>query len=285
VNTSRPRVSIGFPVFNGERFLSEAISALLAQNYSDFELIISDNASTDGTQEICEDYATKDRRIRYNRNKENLGAGPNYRLVFELSSGEYFKWAAHDDLHAPEFLQRCVEMLDEDASIVLCFTKTKVIDENGTVIGVYDIEVDATSSMPDERFYNMLSTDHWCFQQFGVIRSNILAKARIAGKYYGWDRTLLAELSLFGRIFEIPEYLFFRRNHSNSSSGLFFAGRKESFMIYDPAIIYRYRFLSLRRFWEYSAAISRSPLSRIERLSCYRQLMRLAVEKSIKRFH
>ena len=109
---NKPRVSIGMPVFNGENYLAEALDSLLTQTFSDFELIISDNASTDKTEEICRAYAVRDQRIRYFRNQENLGASRNYNRVFELSSGEYFKWAAHDDLCAPEFLGRCVDVLD-----------------------------------------------------------------------------------------------------------------------------------------------------------------------------
>ena len=106
-----PRVSIGIPVYNGGRFIKEAIDSILAQTFEDFELILSDNASTDETEEICKEYATLDRRIRYYRNEENLGAAKNYNRVFELSNGEYFKWASHDDLCAPEYLERCIAAL------------------------------------------------------------------------------------------------------------------------------------------------------------------------------
>ena len=117
-----PRVSIGLPVYNGERFLARAIDSLLAQDFVDFELVISDNASTDGTGEISRDYAARDPRIRYHRNERNIGAVGNFNRTLDLASGEYFKWAAHDDWCAPQFLGRCVEVLDDDPSTVLCFT-------------------------------------------------------------------------------------------------------------------------------------------------------------------
>ncbi len=123
-----PRVSVGLPVYNGENFIKDALDSILAQTFEDFELIISDNASTDGTQQICRQYTSKDQRIRYIRNDGNIGASKNFNQVFELSSGEYFKWIAHDDLCAPEFLERCVEVLDQDPSIVLCFARPKAID-------------------------------------------------------------------------------------------------------------------------------------------------------------
>lgn len=99
----RPKVSVGLPVYNGEKYLPQAIKSLLAQTFAEFELIICDNASTDRTQEISRTFTKRDQRIRYHRNPNNLGAAANFNLSFRLSSGEYFKWAA-DDLCAPEFL-------------------------------------------------------------------------------------------------------------------------------------------------------------------------------------
>src|SRR6266850_1186232 len=133
-----PRVSIGLPVYNGERYVEETLDSLLAQTYEDFELIICDNDSGDRTQEICQSYAAKDRRIRYGRNPTNLGAAKNYRLTFELSSGEYFRWATCDDLFAPTSLERCIEVLDRELSTVLVYPKTKLIDDRGRIISDYD---------------------------------------------------------------------------------------------------------------------------------------------------
>ena len=114
-----PKVSIGLPVYNGEKFLAEAIESILGQTFSDFELIISDNASTDRTEEIARSYAASDRRIRFVRQEGNRGASKNFGLVFELASGEYFKWAAYDDVLMPDFLTECVALLDDDPSAVL----------------------------------------------------------------------------------------------------------------------------------------------------------------------
>ena len=102
------RVTIGLPVYNGETYLEETLDSILNQTYTEFELIISDNGSSDGTRLICEEYAAKDDRIKYYRSVKNLGAAPNYNRAFELSSGEYFKWADYDDPLAPEFLSKCV---------------------------------------------------------------------------------------------------------------------------------------------------------------------------------
>src|SRR5438067_1373551 len=128
------RVAIGMPVWNGEAFLSEAIESILAQTYGDFELVISDNASTDGTAEICRAYAQRDTRIRYIRQERIIGANPNHNELFRRSSGEYFKWAAHDDILAPEFIRECVKVLDEHDEVVLCCPATVLINEDNSPV-------------------------------------------------------------------------------------------------------------------------------------------------------
>ena len=100
-----PQVSIGMPVYNGEPFISEALDSLLDQTFTDFELIISDNASTDSTEAICRQYAAKDSRIRYVRQAENLGAPANFQFVLDQAVGKYFMWAAADDLQTPNYIE------------------------------------------------------------------------------------------------------------------------------------------------------------------------------------
>jgi len=214
----RPRVSVGLPVFNGERYLEETLDSILAQTYSDFELIISDNASTDRTEEICRAYAAKDERIRYFRNGTNLGAAKNFNRVFELSSGEYFKWAPHDDIIAPDFLMRCVEVLDQDPTVVLCYSKVKFIDEFGSFLTNYDIELKNVGSFkPQDRFGDLVLMDHWCIDVLGVIRASALKMTPVIASFVGSDRHLLVELGLLGRFYQIPEYLLFSRRHSEQS--------------------------------------------------------------------
>jgi glycosyltransferase involved in cell wall biosynthesis len=203
------------PVFNGEKYIKQAIDSILAQTYRDFELIISDNASSDRTQQICCAYAAEDCRVRYYRNEKNLGAPKNFNRAFELSSGEYFKWAAYDDVLAPEFLQKCVNILDKDPSIVLCHSRTGVIDENGILIGNCDHRTlkRISSWKAHERFGDLISIRNSCWAVFGVVRASSFRKTPLHGSYIGADRNLLAEIGLMGRIYEIPEHLFFRRDH------------------------------------------------------------------------
>jgi glycosyltransferase involved in cell wall biosynthesis len=273
----KPRVSIGLPVFNGENYIVEALDSILAQTYTDFELIISDNASTDRTEEICRAYAAKDERIRYFRNETNLGATANFNRVFELSSGEYFKWAAHDDIIAPDFLLKCVEVLDQDPSVVLCYTKTKTIDERGKAIEKCIVKLNTDSTRPHKRFRDMISVEHWCFQICGVARASVLRMTPLIASYSGSDRNLLAELSLIGRVYEIPEYLFFRRDHPKTSTRLF-PGNRERMAWFDPTAAL-FPFPSWLTFRGYFISITRVPMSRYERMLCYIQLGRTAIEK------
>src|SRR6266568_1753449 len=112
--SARPRLSIGLPVYNGDAFLAESLEALLGQTFENFELIISDNASTDGTADICRSYAKQDSRINYIRQPRNIGCARNYNFLVEQARGELFKAAAHDDLYARDLLRLCVEALDEN---------------------------------------------------------------------------------------------------------------------------------------------------------------------------
>src|SRR5579871_5511395 len=151
-----PKVGIGLPVYNDDRFLAQTLDCLLSQSYRDFELIICDNASTDATEEICRSYANKDERIRYHRNSTNIGVSRNFNLSFNLARSEYFKWAAANDLCATDMIERCVEVLDQRPDCVLCFAKTRIIDENGAVCEDYDDHLDLQHDRPSERFRMLL---------------------------------------------------------------------------------------------------------------------------------
>jgi glycosyltransferase involved in cell wall biosynthesis len=127
-----PKVSIGMPVYNGEPFIREALDSLLAQTFTDFELIISDNASTDGTEAICREYASKDARIRYVRQEENRGALSNFKFVLDEAVGEYFMWAASDDKWAPIFIHQNYQNLINNASCIGSIGKTIFFDGKKT---------------------------------------------------------------------------------------------------------------------------------------------------------
>ncbi|NES80205.1 MAG: glycosyltransferase family 2 protein [Moorea sp. SIO2B7] len=271
-----PCVSIGLPVYNGENFIKQAIDCILDQTFEDFELIISDNASTDITEQICREYAAKDNRIRYYRNQKNIGAAPNFNQVFELSRGKYFKWAAHDDLCAPEFLELCVEVLENDDSIILCHSKTRLIihDKQGKLKKEknHTLELKTDSFNPQERFSELILIPHWCFQFFGVIRADILKNTPLIGKYAASDRGLLAELGLLGRFYEIPKYLFSYRIHPQHSVSKWSHNPILYTAWFDPAKKGRIVFPRWRLFSAYFTATRKTSLSWNERLYCYLHL-------------
>jgi glycosyltransferase involved in cell wall biosynthesis len=232
-----PCVSVGMPVFNGERYLDGALRSLLAQDFTDFELIVCDNASTDATAAIAADWATKDPRVRVVRNETNIGAERNFNRVFTIARGRYFRWAAHDDLVAPEHLRRCVMALEASPDAVLSTTWAHIIDAQDRVIGFYDGGIAAAESTDTAvRFAALVLSRHLCTDLFGLIRSDALRKTGLHGLYYGADRALLAELSLLGRFVRVPLPLFFNREHPgrvSRSAGLWRdAGGLPSLILY-----------------------------------------------------
>jgi glycosyltransferase involved in cell wall biosynthesis len=215
--TSQPLLSIGLFVYNGEHYIREALDSFLGQTFRDFELIISDNASTDRTEQICKEYVARDARIRYSRNAQNMGAGWNVRRVVELATGKYFKWAACDDQCEPRFLERCVAALEADPSLVLAHTRTRVIDEQGNFIEDYGCRLRTADPDPLVRLEDLLLVGHRCYQIFGVIRMEALKSVPPQGSYVHSDRVLLLQLGLLGRYYEDPEFLFVSRKHNQQS--------------------------------------------------------------------
>jgi glycosyltransferase involved in cell wall biosynthesis len=211
-----PAVSVGMPVFNGETYLEVAMNSVLAQSFDDLELIICDNASTDRTAEICQDYAARDRRIRYFRNPQNLGAAPNYNLAFSHARGRYFKWLAHDDRMTPSYLAKTVRVLDERTDAVLCNSVVQYIDQNGAPIGLYNTGLAlADSQSAAARFGWMVLRSHSCVDFFGLIRRETLKDSLLHGSFHGADRALLAQLAIRGRLIQLPAPLVEMREHPN----------------------------------------------------------------------
>lgn len=213
-----PRVSIGLPVYNGERYLAAALDCFLAQTFTDFELIVADNASTDRVGEIAQDYAARDARIRYHRNERNIGLSGNFNRVFELARGPYFKWAPADDVCLPTYLERCVAALDADPSVVLAYPATQFINAEDQPLDIQDPGFHLVSDAAAERLRYVLESEHWVNAVIGLIRADALRKTRMLPAYYGGDYRLLSQLALLGKFQEIPERLMLRRIHPRSSS-------------------------------------------------------------------
>jgi len=215
---SKPRVTLGMPLYNAERYLAGAFDSLLAQDYSNFEIVVSDNASTDATFRICEEYAERDARIRLYRNERNMGAAYNYNRVVELARGELFKWVAYDDLCAPSYVGRCVRALDEAGSrAVLAYPQTVLIDADGAEIGPFHDGLDLRSPLPWKRVAGFARNWNLCNAVFGVIRTGVLRESGLIRPYPSSDVVLLTELLLWGEFHEVPERLFVRRIHEGSS--------------------------------------------------------------------
>lgn len=208
---NKPLVSIGLAVFNGELHIRQALDSLLAQEFEDFELIISDNASTDATQQICLEYASKDPKVRYYRNKTNLGAIKNFNQVFELSSGKYFMWAADHDVWDPRFLPRCVTILEQDPSVALCYPRAAWIDYEGRVLEDIDLSLDTRGLGKVERFHTALWKLNNRYPVYGLMRSSTLKRTHLFGNTMLTDVVFLNELSLLGAFAYLPELLFYLR--------------------------------------------------------------------------
>lgn len=218
-----PEISLGLPVYNGEEYLAGTIESLLSQTYQDFELIISDNASTDGTQDICEEFAKRDSRIRYDRLASNLGAAPNYNRIVPDARGHYFKWQAHDDRCYPEFLAECLSAMRADPEVVLAYPSTHVIDAKGDIMSEYRDDLALSEALPSERLVhylrvNFLRKQGMCNPIFGLIKTAELRKTRLIQDFLASDRLLLAHLSLLGKFVELPGMLFQRRVHLGTST-------------------------------------------------------------------
>ena len=219
---SKPLISIGMAVYNGERYVRQALDSLLAQDYVNFELIISDNASTDKTQDICLEYESKDKRIRYYQNQTNVGALRNFDRVFELSSGEYFMWACHDDYWKPRYLSSCLEAFNISEAIVLAGTECDSIDpETGELIFV-DEGFSTVGLRPGKRFMRYKSTLHGGRHVggifYGVYKRTALRKVMPMKKVVAGDHLIMAEMCFLGEFVTVPKRLMIKRVGGVSAS-------------------------------------------------------------------
>ena len=280
-----PRLSIGLAVYNGENYLAESLDALLGQSYEDFELIISDNASTDDTAGICGRYGKQDSRIRYIRQPRNMGLAPNHNFVFERARGELFKWASHDDLYARDLLQLCVDALDENPHVVLAHSWTAIVDDSGTVVKMPEYPLATASWRVPERFHSMLFASGGD-DIYGVIRANVLRRTAMHGSYHHADRTITTEIGLHGPFYQVPDWLYFRRDHPEREERACPTVRTRCANM-DPRRADRLRHPVVRLYGEYIlgyvTAIRRAPLSPADRHECYRYLAQWAASRLLPR--
>ena len=269
-----PRLSVGVPVYNGEEYLAQALDSLLAQTYTDFELIVSDNASTDGTEEICRERAAADPRVRYVRQPRNISMAPNHNVLVQLARGELFKWGSHDDVYASTLLEKCVAALDREPDAVLAHSYTAIIERGDPNVArplVYPLT--SSSPHPSERFRSLLY-DNGGDDDYGVIRLDALRRVRLYGSHYRADRTLVAELALHGRFVQVPEYLYFRRDDLGESAEK--RNTRAQSAVWESRRANRWRHPKARLYaeyvWSYVSMVARAPLSPGERRRCYGHL-------------
>ena len=211
-STKKPLVSIGLYVWNGAECLRSALDSLLAQTFKDFELIISDNVSTDDTQKICEEYAGSDSRIRYICQKENIGGYANADFVRREACGQYFMWACHDDVWDKYFIEKCLEKFKEDQNAIGVFSHFLSDEPAGT------IKIDPSKSFPFSKdiyqrlksYLKFRATDGKIFTVYSLWRADILTD--MVDKKIGYsDLSWVFKQLFFGYLLLVDEVLFHRK--------------------------------------------------------------------------
>jgi glycosyltransferase involved in cell wall biosynthesis len=211
-------VSIGMPIYNESKYIGETIESVLSQEFRDFQLIISDNASTDSTLSICQKYAAQDSRIRIIQNDTNIGASDNFKKVFEKSNSQYFVWMAGHDLWHPQFLSKCIDELNENLSVVLCYPKSICIDDIDKNLGVIGRGIDTRGLDPVSRFQVVLWGMGYGSPIYGLLRSSVLKQVTLGTKTVAPDHILLNELSLLGDLAYLDEPLQYVRKLADFGS-------------------------------------------------------------------
>ena len=269
-----PTVSVGVPVYNGEAYLRQTLDALLDQSFPDFELIVCDNASTDGTPGVVEEFAARDPRVRYVRNPRNIGLARNFNRVFQLSRGRYFRWAMADDLVGPTNLADCVAALEADPGVVLAVPAWDLIDADGRPTrdarerGRFSWDEDVTRRMA--QFVDMINgpaSIAVLAYLSGLVRSEALWATDQLGSYPCSDQVLLGQLLLQGRFVEVSTPSLRVRLHEASAghgigTGDYAAVHRTFFPDTPPAHLLRWRTTRYRKMWSVLRAAGRDSAQR-----------------------
>ncbi len=275
-----PKVVIGVPVYNGENYLREALESIANQTFTDFKVIISDNASTDSTPEICREFALRDSRFTYYRQPENIGGAPNFNFAFQPGDAPYFKWAAHDDVMAPDYLRQCVECLDNNPSLSMVHSRSVTINKQGQSIGNYDRELRLNGEKASDRFWRILWVVHYT-EVFGVMRSDMIAKTQMHPSIVGSDRHFMTEMILQGDVGYVEDYLFLRRHHPESFCNAL-KNNLARLQWFDPKAKSSTLFASPRKLKEYAISIFRMEMPWHERVACLWMLVEWTGRRAIE---
>lgn len=215
-----PIVSIGIPVYNGEKHIREALDSLLAQTFGDFELIISDNHSTDNTEMICREYAARDKRIRYIRQKENKGAHANFVFVLQESRGEYFSWAAYDDVRSKDFLEVNLSFLKKNPDYVASVSPVRFAMDEPDSIKMGDASLERNSA--ENRVVDFFGYWHANGRFYSLFRREVIIEsdALLNGEYLGGDWAFILDLARKGKLKRLKygEVILGKNGVSNSTN-------------------------------------------------------------------
>jgi len=218
--TKPPLISIGMPVYNGAAYIRFTLEGLLAQSFGDFELIISDNASTDATRDVIEDCMLRDARIRYERQPVNIGVNPNSSQVMRRARGEFFKWSSSSDWCAPNFLERCLNELLAHDDAVLVAPRTRLFQDTPSKPQDYEFDVEILDDAPSARLARLHSTLTLNNALSGLIRMSALRRTRLVEAYRGADVVLMGHLALLGKFRLLDQRLFYRRMEAATATVL-----------------------------------------------------------------
>jgi glycosyltransferase involved in cell wall biosynthesis len=286
--SSTPTISVGVPVYNGENFLAELLNSIVNQTFGNFEIVISDNASTDRTADVCAEFVKRDARIRYHRNEKNIGPLNNFNRAFHLARGKYFCWMCHDDFIERTHLERCVRVLEQNDDVVLCFSDVEFIGPdghplpfdpslghficgpNGQTMPIFPRHV-AEQTDTVARFADLLARCSNCYES-GLVRRDALAKTSLQKDFYGNGEIWLLELAMQGRFVMLDEKLFYRRFHPDSS---FFVPKdsKDAWVAQAaPSAVNGKRFRFTRSYLE--VIRQSTSLSELQRWQCYGHVLR-----------
>jgi glycosyltransferase involved in cell wall biosynthesis len=215
-----PLISIGIPAYNAGATIGSTIEGLLAQSFGNFELIVSDNASTDATRDVVENYMLRDPRIRYERQPVNVGANGNYSHVVRLARGEFFKWSSSSDWCAPTFLERSLEEIMAHDDAVLAAPRTRLFQGSPSTWQDYPFDIEVLDEAPLARFARLYSTLRLNNAMNGLIRMSALRRTRLVEPYLSADVVLMEHLALLGKFRLLPERLFYRRMEAAFATAL-----------------------------------------------------------------
>lgn len=263
----KPVLSLAMPVYNGEKFIVAALDSVLAQDFTDWDLLVCDNASTDATSAIVAEYVARDPRVRYVRHERNLGAAGNHNYGFHNTSGELFAWVHSDNVYEPGYFKECVAELAHHPEASCVHTTVVDIDERGERIRRWEDE--PRTGHPDVavRFRDLTELDHMCWAWFGVARRETLRQTSLHASFDSADRLEIVELALRGPIRVVEQDLFLHREHPGRIMRQAATARAR-YLVLDPEWSGRIPFPVLNIGRQYIAAVLRAPISPRDKIRC-----------------